>query len=52
VKLQHSKAADECDNSETSAIPVNKCVHDSDNTENSGKKMNEWDITKLEATPP
>jgi len=46
VKLKRSKAVDGCDN------PVNKCVHDSDNTENSGKKMNEWDITKLEATPP
>jgi hypothetical protein len=52
LKLHHNKFSDEHDDSETSAIPVHKCVHDSNNTEENVKKTNECGILKPEATPP
>jgi hypothetical protein len=52
LKFHHNELSDKHDNSETSAIPVNKCVHDFNNTEENVKKTDECGILKPEAAPP
>lgn len=48
----HHRCSHEHDDSETSAIPINKCICDSNNTEENAKETNECAIPKPEVTPP